>query len=871
MVATPRRISNLRFHALGTLVAVGAAGGAPVVAQNAQPSDQLQEVVVTAEYRQEKLQDTPIAITALTSSMIQSQGATTLQDIVNTAPSVNFRSQSPAFGESIAAFIRGFGQADFDPAFEPGVGLYVDDVYYPRLTGANLDLLDVERVEILRGPQGTLYGRNSEGGAIRFVSKMPTGQDDGYVEGTYGSFNHIMMRAAADFGLGNGFSARLSGVYNSQDGYVDVYSYGCLYPSSGIAAPGGDVKCLQYKQGDIGYSAIRGILRFNPNDRVDVRLSADYIHDAKNNAAEVLVYGSNANPNTFAPNGTPTGVPLSSQFICGKWCNYTTLGQSAGSFIGGYIPGLNGFPMPASAGQQQNIYDAWDGALNMDFGFSDAVKLTSITGYRGWKNSFSADGDDSPAQTQYGNDILNDWFWSQELRLNVDFTSQLRATVGGYYSDEKTTYYTLQDIRYVAIGVPGPVCQLIGVGQPPGPAGLNTPTCPIYPLQFLGNDPVKTESKAAYGTLFWDVTSALHLNAGIRYSKDYKSYTYYRYNFDGTTVNPFVDPVGAAYGAGYCGPNSLNIPGLPPGNPPCAVQSLTGRTSTFNGSRTDWHAGVDYRFTPELMVYASAGTGYKAGGDSPRPFNAAQAIAFGPEYVTSYELGLKTDLADRRVRFNLAGFYNDLTNAQLVLLSCPQYGGPGPCALPQNAGDAHDYGIEAEINAAFGGFEFDASYSWIKWEWQCVNPEVVGQAAGPCSSDPAVIGLLSKTPIGFLPEQAHAGVQYAFMFTGGSTLTPRFDVTYLGGPLSGANTAPAPGSPSAVYGQIPSYAVSNLRIMWRNARGDLDVTAFATNLFNRYYFYSKFDLTGAGAGTITGSPGAPLELGLTIKKTFASH
>jgi iron complex outermembrane recepter protein len=147
----------------------------------------------------------------------------------------------------------------------------------------------------------------------------------------------------------------------------------------------------------------------------------------------------------------------------------------------------------------------------------------------------------------------------------------------------------------------------------------------------------------------------------------------------------------------------------------------------------------------------------------------------------------------------------------------------------------------------------------------------VGQAAGPCSSDPAVIGLLSKTPIGFLPEQAHAGIQYAFLLGSGSTLTPRYDVTYLGGPLSGSNTAPAPGSPSAVYGQIPSYAVSNLRLMWRNARGDLDVAAFATNLFNRYYFYSKFDLTGAGAGTITGSPGAPLEFGLTIKKTFASH
>ena len=390
-----------------------------------------------------------------------------------------------------------------------------------------------------------------------------------------------------------------------------------------MPAPTGGTKCLQYKDGNTGYEALRGILRYNPSDRVDIKLSADYSHSARNNGAEILLYGDNANPNSFAPNGTPNGIPLTTaQFYCGKWCNYTTLGQSAAPYIAGVIPPINGLPLSATQGQQQNILDSYDASLNMDFGFSDAVRLASITGYRNWKNSFSADGDLSPAQTQYGNDGLTDWFWSQELRLSVDFTKQIRGVVGGYYSDEKTTYYTLQDIRYVATGQPT---------SGPGACALPAPTCPLFPLQFIGNDPVKTQSKAVYGTLFWDITDALHVSGGARYTKDSKSYTYYRYNLDGVTINGFIDPVGAAYGPGYEGPNSLNIPGLPPGPVPGTVQSLTGRTSTFNGNRTDWKANVDYRFNPSFMAYASAGTGYKAGGDSPRPFNAAQAIAFGPE------------------------------------------------------------------------------------------------------------------------------------------------------------------------------------------------------------------------------------------------
>ncbi|MBV9725117.1 MAG: TonB-dependent receptor, partial [Gammaproteobacteria bacterium] len=581
MEATRRRLSNLRWCQLSGFAALSALLSGVVFAADAAPATEpgtgLQEVVVTAQYREEKLQDTPIAITAITGQMIEQQGAQRLADVLTTAPSVVFRPQSAAFGDSVTAFIRGFGQADFDPAFEPGVGLYVDDVYYPRLTGANFDLMDVERVEVLRGPQGTLEGRNSEGGAIRFVTVKPSDADNAYLSATYGTRNLLQMRGATNITLADHLYARISGTFSNQNGYVDVFNYDCAHTAAGAAPSVGGIKCDQYKLGDVGYRALRAALRYNPSDKFDAVFSADYIHDAKNNGAEVLLYGNNINPNTDAPGG----VPFDSRFLCGRWCNYTTLGNASGSFIGGLIPPLNGLPLAASSGQQLNIFDAYDFALNINWGLTDAVRINSITGYHNWTNSFSIDGDLSPAQTQFGNNILDHWFWSEELRLNIDFTKALRTTLGGYYSDEQTTYYTLQDIRYVAIGqVPGGVCAAIG--------GLPTPSCPIFPLQFLGNDPVKTTSKAAFGTLFWDATDALSFTGGLRYTKDYKSYTYYRYNFDGVTINPFVDPVGAANGAGYNGPNGT---------------ALTGRKSVFEGSRTDWHVSADYRFNPAVMAY----------------------------------------------------------------------------------------------------------------------------------------------------------------------------------------------------------------------------------------------------------------------------
>lgn len=792
------------LHRLAIGVAlVALTAGTPAVAQQAPAADEADtvgDIVVTAQFREQKLQDTPIAITAVDAATIEARSQTNLADVVKQAPSVVLLPATAAFGPSVSASIRGLGQGDFNPALEPGVGLYIDDVYYPRLTGANFDLLDVERVEVLRGPQGTLTGRNSEGGAIRFVSRKPTGDGGGYVSGTYGSRNRTGLRASADFKIAENLFARLSGTFSDQRGYVKRLDFGCANPTGGV--PSGtpaNQGCTRGDLGDVSYRAVRGILRYAPGDTIDLTISADYVRDVRNQSAEVLLFAGNPSPAVQLPGNA---TPYDSRFVCGRFCNYAVYSQPADSFRG---PVATGFPLARVDGDPKTRYEGYGVSANLKINISDKVNINSISAYREWDTSFTVDSDLSPLSVGLGLNDLSHRFVSQELRVNADISDAVQLTLGGYYSDERTTYFTLQDIRYAPI-----------------------------PLQFVGNDPVNTDSKAVYGTVIIKPAEALTLTLGGRYTDEHKDYTFFRLNTDFATLNPFLG-------------------------------ALNNVRADYDGNRFDYRASLDYRFSSQVLAYATVATGFKGGGVGPRPFNPAQARSFNPEKVTTYELGLKTDLFDRRLRLNLAGFYNDFTDAQLTLLSCPQFGGPGPCALPQNAGDATLKGFEVELLATpTKGLSIDASLSYLDFKYKCVNPAVVGQASGPCSSAASVVGLLTDPADGFLWS---AGIQYEADLGGSGKLIPRFDVTHQYA-LNGNALTPAANSPSAQFGRNPGYTLVNGRLTWRNGDDDLDISLEVTNLFDKYYFINRFDLTGAGAGAISGQPGRPREWAVSVKKKF---
>lgn len=758
------------------------------------------EIVVTAQFREQRLQDTPLAITAIPSELLEARSQDNLVEVANQAPNVTLRQQGASFGPSIGASIRGIGQFDFNPALEPGVGVYVDDVYYSALSGANFELLDLERIEILRGPQGTLQGRNSVGGAIRLITRRPDGDGGGFVEAGYGSRNMFSFRGGATFTIADGFYARISGTARQQEGFVDRIDYGCANPGSGVPATQSPARdnCVVSRHGGVGYTAVRGQLRYNPNPGLDINLSADYTRDKRTIAAEVLV-AAQAPGNTLNLS-LPPGVAYDSRFICGRFCNYSSFSQPAGTWNG---PVAAGFPLIATQGPDESTFEGWGTSLNIDLALSEWAQLQSITAYREWNLDFFADDDLSPASIGLGENALDYWFWSQETRLNFDVMDTLDVTIGGYYSDQRTTYFTFQDIRYAVI-----------------------------PLQFQGNDPVNADNWAVFGTAIWNPLEALTITGGVRYTNEHKDYTFFRRQRDSVTLNPFLG-------------------------------ALDGVTGVYDGNRWDYRLSVDYRFSPEFLVYATTATGFKGGGIGPRPFNPAQARGFNPETLTSYEIGFKSDLFDRRLRFNVSAFYSEYNGIQLALLSCPQFGGPGPCALPQNAGDAQIRGIEAELFARpVDGLQIDGSVSWIDFEYQCVQITVVRPLlpgeTDVCSTDPTIIGGLGERPPA-LPEWKWSfGIQYDIPMAGG-TLTPRFDASYFG--------ATAGGLTSGGF-SLPSFTTANARLTWRDNDNDWQVALEVTNLFDEYYYLTSFDLRGAGAGFVKAQPGRPREWALTVTRRF---
>jgi len=669
--ATIRRI--LQPGIAASLAALVCAGPAMAVDATATAGDTgasentLTEIVVTAQFRRQNLQDTPVAITAVNAQMMEDRGQTSLRDVGQQAPNVQLVETGGAFGPGMTASIRGIGQADFDPAFSPGVGIYIDDVYYTSLTGSNFALLDLDRVEILRGPQGTLSGANSEGGSIKLYSVKPKGDDSGYVDAKYGERNLIDVSAMADISLiSDTLFARISGVSHTQDGYVTRIDYGCANPASGIPSSQGIGQgCVSGHEGGVDYHGVRLALRWLAGENFEANLAGDVTINNSQVAATTLLFVDPSAPGALAgalnsgyPPGNKAGVAYDSRFIPANpyvsFASFCAVGLAHNNYC--FTP--------------QN-YTKTDGVnLTLDWKLADDLSLKSITAYRQFNAEWTNDDDVSPIGSSLGFSQVENHTFTQELRLSGKVQSLIDYTVGGYVLDQVTTYPTQQVLDYVIPGVP---------------------------FEFLGDDPIAEKNYAGFANATWHIMDKLDFNGGVRYTKQTKDYNYNRYN------PPTIGGGDSVF--------------FPPG--------FSGTTGKYSGSKVDWRANLDYHWTDSLMTYISASTGFKGGGTNPRPFVATQIVPFGIETLTAYELGAKSEWFDHSLRANVSVFFDKYNQIQETLLSCPQFNPPSapdtPCAAPVNGGDADIYGAELELAYHLGGLSVDGSYSHQQFEFKSVN------------------------------------------------------------------------------------------------------------------------------------------------------
>src|SRR5271168_3788134 len=423
MVATTRRISMLCAAVAGCM-AVAAAMGAAATTDATDQSNQLTEIIVTAQFRTENVQTTPLAITALSAQVLADRSMTNVEDVAADVPSTTLLKGEAAFGPSMVASIRGIGQGDFDPALEPGVGIYVDDVYYATLTASALDLLDLDRVEVLRGPQGTLQGMNSIGGSIKLISKKPDGTGGAFLDVLYGSRNHIEARAASDFTVvPDDLFVRMSAVYNHQDGYVNVFDFACSHPTftatpvnpaTGVpSGPAGTYSmppdflthagsCLKNQEGGTDYQALRLASRWLPSDNLEVNVSGDITQQNQENPATTLLLADKPTitlPATNVATGATEYLPYSSTLVPSilspnRYTSYAGFNMPA-------FPG--GVPFAGTVLQPQSAYSApdasqllsWGAAATIDWKINDTMTLKSISAFRGYSSSWYEDNDDS--------------------------------------------------------------------------------------------------------------------------------------------------------------------------------------------------------------------------------------------------------------------------------------------------------------------------------------------------------------------------------------------------------------------------------------------------------------------------------------------
>lgn len=651
----------------GTPAAAQASAETPRPEASEEAAGQGNAIVVTARRREETLQEAPIAISAFSAETLEERQILQTQDLERITPSLQFKPAGQLSGNSSASvvFIRGVGQLDPTAAVDPGVGVYIDEVYVGRAVGSTIEFGDIASVEVLRGPQGTLFGRNTIGGAVLVRTKEPEiGELSGRGRFRVGADDWFEGFAALNLPIGDTAAARVSGGFRKRDGYVIR------------AFDGLDL-------GNENVTAMNAAFRWEPTAAFDISLRADYTNRDENGA-----------PFTFA--GINESAPVAAIVSVAAGCPGATIPfaplapgdprfgapsvpliddpRCANDFqaLGNFVNGGTADVMSTS--------EVWGLSGTARYEITDGVTLKSITAYRSTESRGIRDADNTPfvmITTDVGSQ--SDQF-SQELQLQYD-RGIVSAIVGGYYFDEDTSERATVPLAF-----------------PPSPPVIGSLLAGGPGSRDLQVSDLETRSLAAFGEISVEPVDGLELTGGLRYTEDRKTYR-------GTVFNLFP--------ATLPDPEPFPTEAIPEGGPLFIFDEPNEDTfSALTGS-----ASVRYAFNDWLNAYVSYSRSFKSGGfntryNAPPPGNLP--VPFDEETVDSYEVGAKMDFG--RARLNLAAFQADYTDIQLIFRQ-------GVVPLLFNAGEARIRGFEAEASyQPFAGLIFDAAMSVLDDDIKSITP-----------------------------------------------------------------------------------------------------------------------------------------------------
>ena len=699
----------------------------------------LEEVVVTAQKVTQNVQDVPIAVTAFTNADLESKGINSVAKMSDFAPNVTLDAGTPFSGSDnvLAAFIRGIGQNDFAFNQDPGVGVYIDGVFLARSVGSNTNMLDVDRVEILKGPQGTLFGRNTIGGAISIVTHEPGDEFTAKGEVTGGSYNRLDFQGAMDLPITDKILTTVAFSRKSRDGWQKRIPFpGNVAGTSGIPdcdALAAGTPCSNnpvsydtqpaaaYKtsnrEGGLNQWTARGKIVFLATDDLKLTATADYtkIDQSATPTSQLAIdtsspsqLGNLSNTCIGLPAAVLTGIGL------GTLCNQQRLNVSPVPTPVAPLPNVGGINADGNPNNDISPYDSrfitgnpdttyatgnsfsimtnWGMAGTIDYDINDAMHLKSITAYRRmyWRAGMDLDG--SPLNILHTSFTMPQHQLSQELQFTgTTFNGNVDYVFGGYYFKEKGHLHDFV-------------------------------TFPMAYLMIDGPNNLATESEALYGHLNIRMTDEVALVAGGRFTIEHKTFEGFQ-----------TDGNGLAYKASGCFPpgmpNNLGAPaflncqqtlGFP--NPTQPYRYYPAGTKSLNFKNFSPTIGLQYTPNDDMMFYLTMSQGYKTGSWTTRLSNPHptydDTLHFNPEKATSEEVGMKSEWLNNSLRVNVAGFHTLYTDIQLNSQQ-----GISPTLL--NAGDARMWGFEVESQAELGnGLSMVASVGFIDAKYLRINPGV---------------------------------------------------------------------------------------------------------------------------------------------------